>query len=161
MFSSLESKLDLKGLRVLDLYAGSGALGVEALSRGAASCVFVESNKNAARTLKTNLESLGIGAQGKVVCTSVRKFVSGFSGKEPYDLIFADPPYGLVSCEQELEQLACSDLVKHGTVLVFESDKKSLELGPRLEKLVCLSSEKNYGDTVISSFKFIREQESV
>jgi 16S rRNA (guanine966-N2)-methyltransferase len=160
MFSSLESSIDLMGIRVLDLYAGSGALGIEALSRGAASCVFVEYNKNTAKTLKTNLENLGVSAQSKVVCANVRKYLSTASSKEAFDLVFADPPYGLVSCEQELEQLAGSGLIKDGTVLIFESDQGPLELGPGLEKLVRLSSEKNYGDTVVSSFKFTKEQES-
>jgi 16S rRNA (guanine966-N2)-methyltransferase len=77
------------GATVLDLYAGSGALGLEALSRGAASAVFVENSREACRTIGTNLETLGLKAT--VLCQDALRFIAHDSGK--YDLILADPPY--------------------------------------------------------------------
>ena len=88
LFSMLASRIgSFADLRVADLFAGSGALGLEALSRGAAEAVFVETDRNAAATIRSNAERLGITA----------KIISGsaftLQPSEPFDLIFADPPY--------------------------------------------------------------------
>ena len=80
----------VEGARVLDLYAGSGGLGLEALSRGAASCDFVESDRLAVAAIKKNLAALKV-TSGQVIARSVEDFLKG-AGR-PYDLIFADPPY--------------------------------------------------------------------
>lgn len=93
MFSSIESELGgFDGLRVLDLFAGSGALGLEALSRGAAFAEFVESDAKAAAVIKRNLADLG--ASGTVTRTTAEKYVLR-PAPGPFDLIFLDPPYAL------------------------------------------------------------------
>ena len=80
------------GAAVLDLFAGSGAMGLEALSRGAASCVFVERDREATRVIQSNLEKLGL--TGAVVARSVDMFLRGESSRgRRYDLVLADPPY--------------------------------------------------------------------
>ena len=91
MFSSLQSLLDLEGAVVLNLYAGSGALGLEALSRGAASATLVESDERALAVLRRNTEALGLPAV--VVGLEVERFLAGTP--EPYDLVLLDPPYDL------------------------------------------------------------------
>ena len=91
MFSSLQSLLDLEGAVVLNLYAGSGALGLEALSRGAASATLVESDERALAVLRRNTETLGLPAV--VVGLEVERFLAGTP--EPYDLVLLDPPYEL------------------------------------------------------------------
>jgi 16S rRNA (guanine966-N2)-methyltransferase len=91
MFSSLQSLLDLEGATVLDLYAGSGALGLEALSRGAASATLVESDERAVAVLRANVDGLGLPAQ--VVAQPVERFLAG--EPQPYDLVVLDPPYEL------------------------------------------------------------------
>jgi len=91
MFSSLQSLLDLEGAAVLNLYAGSGALGLEALSRGAASATLVESDERALAVLRRNTETLGLPAV--VVGLEVERFLAGTP--EPYDLVLLDPPYEL------------------------------------------------------------------
>ena len=91
MFSSLQSLLDLEGAAVLNLYAGSGALGLEALSRGAASATLVESDERALAVLRRNTETLGLPAV--VVGLEVERFLAGTP--EPYDLVLLDPPYDL------------------------------------------------------------------
>ena len=91
MFSSLQSLLDLEGAAVLNLYAGSGALGLEALSRGAASATLVESDERALGVLRRNTEALGLPAV--VVGLEVERFLAGTP--EPYDLVLLDPPYEL------------------------------------------------------------------
>ena len=91
MFSSLQSLLDLDGARVLDLYAGSGALGLEALSRGAARATLVESDERALVALRANAERLALPAD--VVAQPVERFLAG--PPAPYDLVVLDPPYEL------------------------------------------------------------------
>ncbi|MFK8029774.1 MAG: 16S rRNA (guanine(966)-N(2))-methyltransferase RsmD [Gammaproteobacteria bacterium] len=88
LFNWLEPHI--KGLRVADLFAGSGALGIEALSRGAASAVFVERDARLARSLRDNLEVLG-SQNGQVHCTTTEKWLEG--KREAVDLVFLDPPF--------------------------------------------------------------------
>lgn len=95
MFSSLESELGgFDGLRVLDLFAGSGALGLESLSRGASHATFVESDARAAAVVKQNVEALK--ASGIVMRTTAERFMSTEPG-EPFDLVFLDPPYAVTT----------------------------------------------------------------
>ncbi len=91
LFSSLQSLLDLDGARVLDLYAGSGALGLEALSRGAAAATLVESDERALAVLARNTALLDLPAE--VVALPVERFLAG--APEHYDLVLLDPPYEL------------------------------------------------------------------
>ncbi|NYJ04317.1 16S rRNA (guanine(966)-N(2))-methyltransferase RsmD [Petropleomorpha daqingensis] len=91
LFNSLGSLLDLDGARVLDLYAGSGALGLEALSRGAAEVVFVESGQRVLPVLRANLAAVGLPG-GRVIAGSVPAVVAG-PAPARFDLVLADPPY--------------------------------------------------------------------
>lgn len=96
---------DLSGMAVLDAYAGSGALGLEALSRGAARADFVESNHAVAKTLTDNLHSLGVST-GKVYVCSVSQFLTN-TLPDQYDLIFADPPYDNYHPEEIMKLSYC------------------------------------------------------
>ena len=90
LFSMLASRIgSFEGRAVADLYAGSGALGIEALSRGAANCMFVDSERGAVDALRTNLEALKATDRAKVVNSRVESFAP----LQQFDLIFADPPY--------------------------------------------------------------------
>ena len=92
MFDILGSMIDLQGTTVVDLFAGSGALGIEARSRGAAAVTFVESDRAALAALSANLESLGFAAAGTtIVSTDVLRWVTGPGLRA--DVVFADPPY--------------------------------------------------------------------
>ena len=104
--------------QVLDLYAGSGALGIEALSRGAASCDFVESDAEARRTIAENLRRTGLTERAGVHTTTVERAASTLPGS--YDLILADPPYADAGAVAALAAVAGSGLVKKSTVLVWE-----------------------------------------
>ena len=81
----------IEGARVADLFAGSGALGIEALSRGAASCLFVESERAAADAIERNLVDLGCADRARLVRADASR---GLRGSGPFDLVFLDPPYG-------------------------------------------------------------------
>jgi 16S rRNA (guanine966-N2)-methyltransferase len=91
MFSMIASRMDLEGAEVADLFAGSGALGIEALSRGARRVIFVENDREAVATIRANLQALGLAARGEVVVGDALRSVHGLP--RPVDLVVADPPY--------------------------------------------------------------------
>ncbi|MDQ2795755.1 MAG: 16S rRNA (guanine(966)-N(2))-methyltransferase RsmD, partial [Actinomycetota bacterium] len=93
LFNSLTSMLRLDGARVLDLFAGTGAIGLEALSRGAAEAVFVESDRRAANVLRRNVDTVGLPG-ASIVPRSVASWLTG-APNAPFNLVFADPPYAL------------------------------------------------------------------
>lgn len=104
LFSMLVSRIgDFNGLKVADLFAGSGALGLEALSRGAASCVFVEQDAGAIRALRTNIAALQAAPRCDVRASSVMALGPA---KEPLDLLLLDPPYGTGAGQVALDKLA-------------------------------------------------------
>lgn len=104
LFSMLVSRIgDFDGLKVADLFAGSGALGLEALSRGAASCVFVEQDAGAIRALRTNIAALQAAPRCDVRASSVMALGPA---KEPLDLLLLDPPYGTGAGQVALDKLA-------------------------------------------------------
>jgi 16S rRNA (guanine(966)-N(2))-methyltransferase RsmD len=120
LFNIVTARRDLTGLAVLDLYAGSGALGLEALSRGAASALFVESDQRAAAVIARNIEALGLpGAilrRGPVAAALAAGTVT------PVDLVLADPPYdvGVAEVEAVLSALSAHGWAHRGTVAVVE-----------------------------------------
>ena len=124
MFNSLGSLLDLEGATVLDLYAGSGALGLEALSRGAAQVVFVESGPRVLPVLRANLAAVGLPG-GRVVAGSVPTVVA----RRPparFDLVLADPPYATPVAEVlgVLESLVTGEWLAEEAVLVVERSSR-------------------------------------
>ena len=117
IFNSIQ--FDIEGRRVADLFAGSGALGIEALSRGAESCVFAEINKKAVAVIKKNLETCGFGDRAKVVNSDAVSFLrSTFEG---FDVILADPPYASGLALKTLEAAAAA--VREGGVIVIEAGR--------------------------------------
>ncbi len=105
LFNVLAARRSLTGARILDLYAGSGSLGIEALSRGAAWADFVERHRAAAAVLRENLRRLGLEAQGRIWILPVERFLSR-AQDELYDIIFCDPPYADPGIPRLLERLA-------------------------------------------------------
>ena len=116
------------GAAVLDLYAGSGAMGLEALSRGAGSAVFVESDREACRTVKRNLEKLRL-AGAEVACSDALRFLA--AERRRFDLILVDPPYDMVeSVAVRLAAYLPSVLAEHGLVVLESSSRVEPELPP-------------------------------
>jgi 16S rRNA (guanine966-N2)-methyltransferase len=124
LFNSLGSLLDLDGARVLDLYAGSGALGLEALSRGAAEAVFVESGTRVLPVLRANLAAVGLPG-GRVVAGSVPAVVAG-PAPARFDLVLADPPYATPVEEVlgVLRALVTGGWLADGAVVVVERSSR-------------------------------------
>jgi len=111
MFNSLRSRGALAGARVVDLFAGSGALGIEALSRGAAHVVFVERDRRALACLRSNLRALGLERRATTMCADVWRALPLLAGERPPDVILADPPYGFDRWAELLERLSGQWLV--------------------------------------------------
>ena len=118
LFNVLSARIDVEGAAVLDLYAGSGALGLEALSRGARSAVFVESDARAAAVIARNIAELGAG--GASVRRGRVEAVLAIPPAEPVDLVFADPPYELAVAAVEAVLAALTAWSAPGTVVVVE-----------------------------------------
>jgi 16S rRNA (guanine966-N2)-methyltransferase len=152
LFSSLGPAVD--GARVLDLYAGTGALGVEALSRGAREAVLVERDRAALRTIRENLRRTGLSDRAVVVGLDVRAFVTrDDKNGAPFDLVLADPPYGLVGAELDgvLAGLDAGWLARHRwTVVLTRRKGSSMPVIPvdwsAARRLV-------YGDTLVLLFR--------
>lgn len=120
LFNVLEARLDLTGMTVLDLYAGSGALGLEALSRGGTSALFVESDRRAAAVLAGNITALGL--TGATVRRGTVAAVLAGGAAAPVDLVLADPPYDLPAADINALPglLTAGGWVRSGAVLVIE-----------------------------------------
>jgi 16S rRNA (guanine966-N2)-methyltransferase len=147
VFSALQARRDLNGVRVLDLYAGSGALGLEALSRGAAHVRFVESDRRVAAVLRRNVEVIGLsGAQ--VTTGAVQVVLRGDPG-DPYDVVLADPPYALddATLAGVLGALASGGWLACSALLVVERAAKALP-PPWPDGVVALT-HRRYGDTAV------------
>ncbi|MBB5894067.1 16S rRNA (guanine(966)-N(2))-methyltransferase RsmD [Kutzneria kofuensis] len=145
LFSALEAAVDLDGARVLDLYAGSGALGLEALSRGATKATFVESDRRAADILRRNTKALGL--PGADVRHGTVQSVLATTPGDRYDVIFVDPPYALG--ERELGEVleALRSWAAEEATLVVERSSRGED--PSWPEGVEPIRSKKYGETTL------------
>ncbi len=112
-------QFDIEGRRVLDLFAGTGQLGIEALSRGAAAAVFVDQRRDAAALVKENLKLTGLEKNARVVCGEALAFLS--SAGEKFDLVFIDPPYAANLWKNALIAINQFDILSNHGIIVCES----------------------------------------
>ena len=117
LFSALQ--FDIEGRRVLDLFAGTGQLGIECLSRGAASCTFVDIRKEAAALIRENVALCGFQDRSRVVQGDYLAFLTGC--REKFDLILMDPPYASEMLEKALTSAAGIDILSENGIMVCES----------------------------------------
>jgi 16S rRNA (guanine966-N2)-methyltransferase len=147
MFDALAS-LGADLSRVLDLYAGSGALGIEALSRGAEHCDFVERDPAACAVIRDNLRLTGFEDRARVLRLPVERAMPKLDG--PYTLILADPPYADGGALPLLREIAVSSLVNADTVLVLEHSARE-EPGADIGSLSLINSRR-HGDSAVSIY---------
>lgn len=121
IFNILAHGLDveLEGIRVLDLFAGTGALGFEAISRGARHCTFIEEGTQARGVIRANMENLGLNGTAKIFRRDALR-LGGAGNIEPFDLLFADPPYDKGLGEKALVSAAAGGWLKPGATCVLE-----------------------------------------
>lgn len=147
IFSSLSSMIAIEDCaKILDLYAGSGALGIEALSRGANAALFIEKEKKAVQVLRENLAGFGLNAEVREA--AVLKALPLI--KEKFSLIFIDPPYADHPGRELLELIVEHDLLESMGIIVLESSKYLQIQAPDSLSLV---KEKHYADTVVRYFR--------
>jgi 16S rRNA (guanine966-N2)-methyltransferase len=150
LFSVLAS-LGVEYNRVLDLYAGSGGVGIEALSRGAIWCDFVDRDSHAVRAIRENLEHVGFADRGKIhqvpVMTAIR------SAREPYDMVLFDPPYADPDIISTLDALSLSNAVRDGTIVAVGHSPR-VDLPERIGRLEKLRG-RCHGDSCFSVFDVV------
>jgi len=139
------------GEKVLDLFAGTGALGIEALSRGARRAVFVEENARSGAALRKNIEACRLSGQAELVSKEVQAGLKALEERgDSFDLIFLDPPYGKGLAYRTLQALSRSSLIALDTLIVAEhSPDEDLTSVPSLERI----DWRKYGGTEVSFFR--------
>jgi len=157
LFNSLQTVIP--GARVLDLFAGSGALGFEALSRGAESVVFVETSRTALKLIEKNAELLGVKNQVTVLSETVKHVWSLLKSSPPFDLVLADPPYEDGWEDFLLSEMPWNELLTDAGYFCLEwgIQKSQNHRGENSlpDRAPCLVKvrEKNYGDSVLTSYR--------
>lgn len=131
IFSSIQ--FDVENRRVLDLFAGSGQLGFEALSRGAESVTFVDSERDAMEIVKKNARDLDFFDVSKFSVADYRNYIRKASGRDKFDLVFIDPPYAMECCVDAAVRLREAELIIPGAIVVLESGTETVDVNdPRL-----------------------------
>lgn len=138
IFSSIQ--FDVENRRVLDLFAGSGQMGLEALSRGAERATFIDASREAMEIVKQNARTTGFFDASHFLVSDFRNYIRKASGRESFDLVFVDPPYSMECCADTAELLAHSELLIPGAIVVLE----------------CGEEEISPDDPRLSAYKFIK-----
>ncbi len=142
-------QFDLPGAKILDLFGGTGQLGIEALSRGAASAVFVDSREDACRLIRENLRRTKLQEEGKVVRCDYLEYLKRCN--ERFDIIILDPPYAEVFLENALKMLTEIDILQSGGIIIAERP-----LGKQLPwdfEGFTRSRDYKYGNTLITLYR--------
>ena len=153
LFGILASARALEGARVLDLYAGTGALALEALSRGAESAVLVESARDAVAVIRANIEALGVARQASLVAGDVHRALGRLVSAGPFDLVLADPPWALVESGEParaLAELTVAGVFRASAWVVLEHAARTP--APDAAPLSPWETRR-YGDTALTFYK--------
>jgi 16S rRNA (guanine966-N2)-methyltransferase len=145
LFNTLAGLIDLDGARVLDLYAGTGAVGLEALSRGAAQVTLVESDRTAAATAQRNVDAVGLPGAA-IVRTTVEAYLGSRPGI-PFELVFADPPYALDESALAAVLRLLTDWLAPGAIVVVERSARGSE--PQWPDVIQSVKQKRYGEGLL------------
>ncbi|HCV42014.1 MAG TPA: 16S rRNA (guanine(966)-N(2))-methyltransferase RsmD [Bacteroidetes bacterium] len=155
IFDMLSNRIDLEGARILDLFAGSGSLGIEALSRGASHATFVETYADALNFIERNVEALGCEAATEILSMDAMQFLR--RSQDRFDLVFADPPYAYDETAS-IPSVVFQDkiLKRHGYLLIEHASKLEFSSTP----LYHAGPSRKFGRTVVTFFHHPREQET-
>lgn len=151
LFSMLYSRMDsLEGCKVLDVFAGSGALGIEALSRGASSACFIDSASQARQTIRQNLAHCGFADKARILAGDALEILPGLADSGPFELIFIDPPYNRGWAPRILPIIDGLELLAPGGLICLEAGSKE-SVPQQIGKLRC-SEQRRYGSTMLHFF---------
>ena len=143
IFSSIQ--FEVENRVVLDLFAGSGQMGLEALSRGAQRAVFIDSSREAMEIVKKNAKATGLDSSCHYLVSDFRNYIRKASGREQFDLVFVDPPYSMRCCAECAALLKEKGLLMEGAIVVLESGEEEIDLAdPRLSAYEVIKST-HYG----------------
>ena len=152
-------RFEIAGARVLDLFAGSGQLGLEAVSRGAAHATLVDQSKDAIRVIHKNVEKTRLAEDCTVVCAEFAEFIRSRRGRDAYDVVFLDPPYAMHAIPAALEALLEARLLKPHALIVCESGEgKPLGEGTALAAKFEVVREARYGKAFVTVLTPVAEQ---
>ena len=141
----------IKDSLVLDLFAGSGQLGIEAISNGAKLCYFTDNNNEVIKVLNSNITNLGIKDKSKIILTDWKKFLNECHTKGmKFDIIFVDPPYDYQVYEKILEKVATLDLLNKDGIIILEHH--NLKFEDKYQNLV-LNKQRNYGNKSVNIYR--------
>lgn len=158
VFSSIQ--FDVEGRRVLDLFAGSGQMGLEALSRGAEKATFIDLSREAMDIVKQNCKTTGFFDKCHFLVSDWRNYIRKASGREQYDLVFVDPPYAMECCADAAAYLAKTELIIPGAIVVLESGEEEIDLAdPRLAGYRVIKST-HYGKKTFVNILFYEGREA-
>lgn len=146
-------QFDIEGRRVLDLFGGTGQLGIEALSRGAASCVFVDARRDAAAVIRENLKMTGLDSRAQVRQGDSLAYLQ--TSGEKFDLIFLDPPYQTQLLEQAVEAIARIDILNKNGIMVCESNLEKVL--PDTDAPYIKGREYRYGKIKLTLYRRLAE----
>ncbi len=159
IFSRLQ--FEIEGRRVLDLFAGSGQMGLEAISRGATHAVLVDQSKEAIAVIKKNAERTRLADDCTVVCSDFSEFLRTRRGKDPFDIVFIDPPYPMNACRAAVEAILDARLLKPYGILVLESaEPNPLGVNTPLAARFEVLKEARYGKACVTILTPLHGEES-
>ena len=149
LFATIQN--NIKDSVVLDLFAGSGQLGIESISNGAKLCYFIDNNKEVIKILNKNISNLNIKSNSKVLLSDWKKSLNEFSNQNiKFDLIFVDPPYDYNVYEKILEKVSTLNLLNQDGLIILEHS--NLKLKDTYNNLI-LYKEKKYGNKSVNIYK--------
>ncbi len=156
IFSALQ--FDLEGRTFLDLFAGSGQMGLEALSRGAVRAVFIDEGRDAMEIIKENAKKTGFFEKSHFLVSDYRNYLRKAAGRETFDIVFIDPPYAERIAADAMLRVIAAGMAKHGTLFVLESEEEDVLAGVVREDLV-LQKAKKYGRTWVHIYRYVKEKD--
>ena len=149
VFGSIQTHI--KDSIVLDLFAGSGQLGIEAISNGSKLCYFIDNNPEVIKVLKSNINKFNINSESKIILSDWKKFLNEAKEKElKFDIIFIDPPYDYHVYEKIMEKVSTYNLLNEGGLIILEH--ANLNLKDTYDNLKLLKSKK-YGNKTVNIYR--------
>ena len=157
IFSAIQ--FDVEGRKVLDLFAGSGQMGLEALSRGAVKATFIDSSRDAMEIVKKNANATGFEDDSKFIVSDSANYLRKAAGRERYDLVFIDPPYAMNLCKKSLEALLRYEALNNGAIVVLESGDEEIDLGAEPYSHFEVIKSASYGKmTTVNILLYVEKQ---
>ena len=157
IFSSIQ--FELEGRVVLDLFAGSGQMGLEALSRGAVRATFIDSSREAMEIVKKNAISTKLSDRCHYLVSDAKNYLRKASGRERYDLVFIDPPYALECCVDMADALASYGVIIPGAIVVLESGEERIDASDDGLRGYEVIKSQSYGKKTAVNILFYRGRE--